>query len=167
MRAAIAPVIAENMSDRVEAITRAVNVEAFMVWSAYRINVVSRAAASSCSGSSPESMYRKFAACGSLGCGGTMTSPVRIRWYIAISVGVFAMRRTALRSFASGPLSQPSGSYADAAEMPVRSIDIGDVCSARVGINPSRKGETSRSETSRSASSSSSGSVGSRRLCRR
>jgi hypothetical protein len=34
LRAPIAPVIAENMSDRVEAITRAVNVEAFIVWSA-------------------------------------------------------------------------------------------------------------------------------------
>ncbi len=32
--APIAPVIAENMSDSVEAITRAVNVEAFIVWSA-------------------------------------------------------------------------------------------------------------------------------------
>src|SRR5581483_9440824 len=86
---------------------------------------------------------------------------------MAMSVGVLAIRRIALRSFASGESSHPSGSYAGAAETLVRSIDIGEVCCARVGMSSARKRDTSRSPTSRSFSSSSSASVGSRRLCRR
>ena len=72
-------------------------------------------------------MCRKFAACGSL-VFGTISWPVRIRWYIASSVGVFAIRRRALRRSASTESSHPSGSYADAADTLVRSIDIGEVC---------------------------------------
>ena len=78
--AAMAPVIAECMSARVEAITRAVNVEAFIVWSAYRTSVMSSARAASCSGSSPVSMARKFAACGSFSFGSMTSWPVRSRW---------------------------------------------------------------------------------------
>ena len=53
---------------------------------------------------------------------------------MAISVGVSAISRIALRYSASGDSSQPSGSKALDAEMPVRSIDIGEVFCARVGI---------------------------------
>jgi hypothetical protein len=79
LSAAIAAVIAENMSASVEATIRAVNVEAFIVWSAYSTNVVSITSASSWDGSRPSSMWRKFAACGSLLLGGTISWPVRIR----------------------------------------------------------------------------------------
>ena len=80
LSAPIAPVMALNMSDSVEAMMRAVNVEAFIVWSAYRVNVVSNASASSCEGSSPSSIHRKFAAWGSFGLGGIRSCPVRRRW---------------------------------------------------------------------------------------
>ena len=80
LRAAIAPVIALNMSARVDAMIRAVNVEAFIVWSAYSTNVVSSAEASSRPGSIPSSIARKFAACGSFGFGGRTSCPVRSRW---------------------------------------------------------------------------------------
>ena len=75
----MAATTAECMSASVEATTRAVNVDAFMVWSAYRMNSVSNASAASCEGSSPLSMYRKLAACGSLGFGSTMDRPRRCR----------------------------------------------------------------------------------------
>ena len=52
----MAAVMAENMSASVEAMIRAVNVDAFIVWSAYSTNVVSRTSASSCDGSTPRSM---------------------------------------------------------------------------------------------------------------
>ena len=79
---------------------------------------------------SPMSMLRTSvsAAWGSLRCGGTISWPVRRRWYMARNVGVRAISRRALRSLAAGELSQPSGSYAEAAETLVRSIDIGEVC---------------------------------------
>ena len=79
---------------------------------------------------------------------------------MAISVGVFAISRMALRYWASALSSQPSGSYALAAEIPVRSIDIGEVCWARSGISFSRNGESSRSSTRNSVSSSSSSRFG-------
>jgi hypothetical protein len=155
-------VIAENMSARVEATMRAVKVEAFIVWSAYRTNVVSITSASSCEGSMPSSMWRKFAAWGSFGLGGTISCPVRIRWYMASRVGVFEIRRSALRRSASAESSHPSGSYAEAADTLVRSIDIGEVCWARVGIRCWRNLETSRSSTMKSLSASSSRWSGSR-----
>ena len=80
LSAATAPVIALNMSASVDAMIRAVNVDAFMVWSAYRTNVVSSVSASSALGSSPRSIHRKLAVWGSLGLGGSASWPVRSRW---------------------------------------------------------------------------------------
>jgi hypothetical protein len=76
----MAPVMALNMSASVDAMILAVNVDAFIVWSPYRMSVVSSAAASSRSGSSPSSIHRKLAACGSFGLGGRTSWPVRRRW---------------------------------------------------------------------------------------
>ena len=56
MSAPIAPVIAECMSDSVEAITRAVNVEAFISWSACRISATSNVRDAAAPGRSPDSM---------------------------------------------------------------------------------------------------------------
>ena len=70
---------------------------------------------------------------------------------MAISEAVFAIRRSALRACASGDSSHPSGSKADAAETDVRSIDMGDVCSARVLISCTWNGWRSRSPASDAA----------------
>ena len=56
LSAPIAPVIAECMSESVEAITRAVKVEAFISWSACRISATSNVLAASSLGRSPVSM---------------------------------------------------------------------------------------------------------------
>jgi hypothetical protein len=106
----MAAVIAECMSASVEATTRATNVDAFMVWSACRIRQMSKARAASSSGSDPDSMYRKLAACGSLGFDGIGSSPERRRWNVVIRVGNRATSRRAFRSLASADWSQPSGS---------------------------------------------------------
>ena len=54
--APIAPVIAECMSDSVDAITRAVKVDAFISWSACRISATSNVRAACSRGRSPVSM---------------------------------------------------------------------------------------------------------------
>ena len=56
LREAIAAVVAEWMSASVEATTRAVNVDAFIVWSACSTRHMSRVRASSSFGSMPFSM---------------------------------------------------------------------------------------------------------------
>ncbi len=56
LSAPIAPVIAECMSDSVDAITRAVNVEAFISWSACRIRATSNVFAAAGDGRSPVSI---------------------------------------------------------------------------------------------------------------
>jgi len=124
----------------VDAITRAANVEAFIVWSPYSTNVVSSTRASCGSGSAPCSIHRKFPAWLRAGFGGTTSRPVRNRSNVAISVGVSAIRRIAFRYSASGESSQPSGSNALEAEMPVRSIDIGEEFWASVGSMRARNG---------------------------
>ena len=62
-------------------------------------------------------------------------------------MGVSAISRIALRYSASGESSQPSGSKALDAEMPVRSIDIAEAFCASVGIMRARNGWSSRSRT--------------------
>jgi hypothetical protein len=111
----------------------------------------------------PCSIHRKSAACGSAGFGVTKSRPVRSRWYVVISEAVFAVRRNAFRACAAGDSSHPSGSKADAAEIEVRSIDIGDVCSARVLISCTWKGWRSRSCARKADNPSSSAGVGSSR----
>ena len=51
---------AECRSDRVEVITRAVNVEALKECSAYRINEIRKASTTSGAGSWPKVIHRKF-----------------------------------------------------------------------------------------------------------
>jgi hypothetical protein len=109
----------------------------------------------------PCSIHRKSAAWGSAGSGVTKSMPVRSRWYVVIREAVFAVRRSAFRACASGDSSHPSGSNAEAAEIDVRSIDIGEVCSARVLISCTWKGWRSRSSARKAASPSSSVKVGS------
>ena len=79
LSAPIAPVIAECMSDSVEAITRAVNVEAFISWSAWRIRATSNVLTASSDGRSPDNMYRKLAAWPSCGSGSIGSRPRRLR----------------------------------------------------------------------------------------
>ena len=129
--------------------------------------MVSRTSASSGSGSCPWSIHRKLAACERPGSGGITSRPVRTRSKVAIKVGVSAISRIALRYSASGDSSQPSGSNAEEADTEVRSIDIGDVFCASVGIILARNGWSSRSRTKNRFNVSSSALVGSSRLWRR
>ena len=62
LRAQIAATIAECMSAFVPATTRAVNVDAFISCSAWRIIATSKARASAAVGASPRSIVRKFSA---------------------------------------------------------------------------------------------------------
>src|ERR671919_3147824 len=71
LSAAIAAVVAEWMSLSVAAHTRAANVDAFMVWSAWSVRQRSKMRAWSSSGLSPVSMYRKLAAWVRFGSGVT------------------------------------------------------------------------------------------------
>ena len=54
----MAPTMAETTSERVETITLAAKVEAFMPWSTTALRYVSKARTDSPPGSSPVSMYR-------------------------------------------------------------------------------------------------------------
>jgi hypothetical protein len=54
----MAPTIAETTSERVETMTLAAKVEAFMPWSDAALRYVSRARTNPASGFSPLSMYR-------------------------------------------------------------------------------------------------------------
>src|SRR6185436_4920708 len=78
LSAPMAPVIAECMSESVEAITRAVNVEAFISWSACRMRATSKVLAAAGEGFSPVSMWRKLAAWPSAGSGGIGSPPARV-----------------------------------------------------------------------------------------
>ena len=80
LSAPIAPVMAECMSDSVEAITRAVKVDAFISWSACRISATSKVFAAASVTGSPFSMCRKLAAWLSDGSGGIGSRPPRRRW---------------------------------------------------------------------------------------
>src|SRR5258707_698154 len=75
----------------------------------------------------PDIMYRKFADRLSFGLGATSALPRRMRSQAATSVGIWAVRRMALRIDASRELSAASGSHADSADTPVRSTSIGVV----------------------------------------
>ena len=96
LSAPIAPSDGGVMSDNVEAITRAVKVDAFISWSACRIRAASNVFAAAGLGCSPASMCRKLAACERPGSGATGSSPRRRRSYRATIVGIFAIRRVAL-----------------------------------------------------------------------
>ena len=73
----IAATIAECMSDRVAAQTRAANVEAFIVWSACRTRQVSRISAARSLGAVPVIWSRKLAAIPASGSGAGVSRPWR------------------------------------------------------------------------------------------
>nr|BFE86427.1 hypothetical protein GCM10020093_090280 [Planobispora longispora] len=68
--------MAECMSDRVAAQTRAANVEAFIVWSACRTRQASKISTARGSGTRPVIWSRKFAAMLSSGSGSGIALPV-------------------------------------------------------------------------------------------
>jgi len=78
----------------VAAVTRALKVEALIVCSAWRIRQTSRIFAARGSGSLPDSIQRKFDARSRSSRGSIGSSPRRVRWKAATSVGSFAISRT-------------------------------------------------------------------------
>ena len=113
------------MSDRVEATTRAVKVEALKLCSAYRIMDVSKQAVTSGAGSSPKHMRKKFALKPSAGSGGMRSRPRRRRKSCATMTGSLASMASALARLAAGLLSSSAGSSAPRQLTAVRSMSIG------------------------------------------
>ena len=106
----MAVTMAEYRSLSVAMVTRAAKVLAFRPWSACRIRHTSSAFATASVGFAPFSIHRKLAAIDNFASGATNGLPLRWRSKAAISAGVFASMRMALRSFASSPSASASAS---------------------------------------------------------
>ena len=102
----MAAVTAECRSERVDATTRAVNVEALNSCSAYTIIEKSSDRAASGVGLVPRSMNNRFAACELSGSGASGSLPCNRRYRAAITTGSCAIKRSAFRKLASRLLSR-------------------------------------------------------------
>ena len=110
LRAPMAPVMAEWMSARVAAMTRAAKVLALSSWSAWRMSAMSKVRVAVSEGFSPLSIQRKLAACERDWSASTTDLPLRMRSKRATIMAICAVRRKDLRTLASWELSASSGS---------------------------------------------------------
>src|SRR5579863_3440038 len=113
------------MSERVEVMTRAVNVEALNECSAYKISDTSKQRMTSFSGTSPKHIWKKFSENPRSLVGAIGASPRRRRCSKATTVGSFAIIESDLAKFASVDGSSSVGSDAPIRLTAVRITSIG------------------------------------------